>query len=74
MNGWSNTETWEAYTLMSNTEWQYIEVMNILKECKAKYPKGAVVTLFAGKLIDRFGEQDGVDWDEIADAFMEGQA
>ena len=62
MNGWSNSETWRAFTEISNTEWKYLAAVEIVK--KNKHLAGMI-------LGERFFYGKNVNWHEIAEAFAD---
>lgn len=55
MNGWTNHATWEVYTVISNTEWMY----NTMHGRSAE------------TIRDSYGDVEGVNWKEIAEALAE---
>jgi hypothetical protein len=65
MNGWSNTDTWAAFTEISNSESQYEAARDI---CKKNIP----ISMLVYSMRLRFGDRPGVNWREITEAFVEG--
>ena len=72
MNGWKNVATWQTYTMLANTEWMYTAAAKLTKE-SAKVGSDKHEAYLANLLREQFGAQQGVDWDEIAEALIDGQ-
>lgn len=64
MNGWSNHATWEVYTVISNTEWMYLRVQELIKK-NLKTPE------LSSWIRSFYGDVQKVNWLEIAEAFLE---
>ena len=65
MNGWTNQETWNEFTIISNTEWQYDKALKLRKISDS-------ISEYSKNLSENFGFGDTeIKWEEIAEFFWE---
>jgi hypothetical protein len=66
MNGWSNLETWKVWIEMQNIESEHLFWNHQVKTLNGKDALIARLSAF-------YGEDRGINFEEIADALMEGE-